>query len=296
MLALAAAGTWSFVAVVPRLVVLVTDRASGGPVPPGFVTDMVAAGAMAGCVTVGVGHVVGVTVGHGRARILTVGAAGTLAVTLATFLLAGARIPGWWPDGTAAGSVMGVGLAAGAVLSTAVGLALGLGTLLGPTWLRACAGVFPILCAQSALGTVLWEIPGGWLGTSWFQAVLVGGVLGSSVVAGRPRTWAMWAPALALVWFGQSLLPAIPAATQQVRAGVEVLRAYPAEPLLILGEHLGLTLLDPDAHGPAAMWVLAVVVGAAVAGWRLRDGGPASAGPVAGDPAEASLPEAGQGR
>ncbi|MBO0609993.1 hypothetical protein [Myceligenerans salitolerans] len=270
---LAAAAAWLLVAVAPQVFLLVRADEPSVPAVSSFVTGMVAGGTAAGCLAALVRRRAGeVIAGRHTAAVWAAGAAavGTLGTAVGTFLLAGGVLEGWWPSGAEAGSETVAGLAVVALAATTGGLALGLLTALGPVWLRACAAGVPILFAQDALAIVLPEFPGAHLGTSWLVAVLVGVALGTSVAAGRPWTWAMWVPALALVWLAQSLLPAISATLQQVHVGAEFLRAYPFEPFRVLGEYLQLTLIDPGAHGPASMWVVALVVGVAVAGWRLR--------------------------
>ncbi|RPF22182.1 hypothetical protein [Myceligenerans xiligouense] len=269
---LAAAVAWLAVAVAPQVYLLVRGDGQSLPTLSSFVTGMVAGGAAAGCLAALVRRRAVAVVGRQPPATWAAGAAvvGTLGTAVGTFLLAGGAMEGWWPRGAAAGSEIVAGLAVVALVATTGGLVLGLLTALGPVWLRACAAAVPILFAQDALAIVLPEFPGAQLGTSWLLAVLVGVALGTSVAVGRPWTWVMWAPALALVWLAQSLLPAINATLQQVHTAAEFLRAYPFEPIRVLGEYLALTLVDPDAHGPASMWVVALVVGAAVAGWRLR--------------------------
>ncbi|MBE1876253.1 hypothetical protein [Myceligenerans pegani] len=286
---LAAPAAWLAVAVAPQAFLLARVDGSSLSGLPSFVTGMIAGGAAAGYLVVLVRRfsggggveadrgVVGVVGGRwSTVRWAAVAAVvGTLGTAVGTFLLAGGSMAGWWPSGASAGSEIVAGLTVVALAATAGGLALGLLAALGPVWLRACAVAVPIAFAHDALLIVASAFAGpaspvAPLVTSWFLAVLVGVALGTSVAAGRPWTWVLWAPALTLVWVAQSLRPAISAALQQVHMGAEVLRAYPFEPLRVLGEHLWLTLIDPGSHGPVSLWVIAPVVGVAVAGWRLR--------------------------
>ncbi|MBL0887053.1 hypothetical protein [Myceligenerans indicum] len=270
---LGAAMAWLLVAVAPQLYLVARVGEPGPPAMSSFVTGMVAGGAAAGCLAAVVRRHAEVRIGGRRRPVAwAAGAAavGTLGTAAGAFLLAGDSMEGWWPSGAAAGSEIVAGLTVVALAATTAGLALGLLAALGPVWLRACAAAVPILFAQDALAIMLPAFPGGQLGTSWLLAMLVGVALGLSVAVGRPWTWVMWVPALALVWLAQSLLPAISATLQQVHLGGGVLRAYPFEPVRLLGEYFGLTLLDPGAHGPATMWVVALVVGGAIAAWRVR--------------------------
>lgn len=270
-LIVAAPVAWLVVVVLPQISLVLRVGEENLPGLPSFVTSMIAGGAAAGCLVALAGSRASrLAKGAPAAVVATAGVVGSLGTAAATFLLAGGSMAGWWPPGAAAGSEIVAGLTAVALVATASGLALGLLAALGPVWGRACALVVPILFAQDALTLVLPVAPGMRLGTVWFLAVLAGGTLGLSVAAARSWTWVMWAPALALVWLAQSLRPAISAAMQQVHLGAESLRSYPLEPFRVLAEHLGLTLIDPGTHGPASLWVIMLVVGAAVVGWRLR--------------------------
>lgn len=269
---LGAAVVWFAIAALPGL--LVGAEALG---PGTAVTGALAGGAAAGCLAGAFARRAG---GARRAAVAVAG--GVLLAGAVVFVLPGVGAADLFGTGGREGLATRVGTGAVVLVSAAGGLGLALFAVRGAIWLRACALAVPIAFLQDAVDVLVPWVDPLELGTHWFGALVAGFALGMSVVGGRLWTWLMWVPALALVWFGQSLASALDATLQQVRLGADYLREYPVDPVLTLVDHLGHTLVDPGAHGAVAMWVIAVEAGVAVAAWRLRGAAQGERGGAAG--------------
>ncbi|WP_344105315.1 hypothetical protein [Myceligenerans crystallogenes] len=251
-----AAVTWLAITALP------THLAGPGGLGAGtIVTGAVAGGAAAGCLAGLFRRRCG-----GAGRAVAAVALGVLVTAAVTFVLPGVGPVVPWGGGT----TMQVGTGAVILVATVAGFLLALLAVFGPVWWRACALAVPVVFLQDALDAVVPPVPVLDIDSQWFGAVLLGVALGASVGLERVWTWAMWVPALTLVWLAQSLAYAMDATLQQLRAAAGYLREYPTDPFIVLGDHLGHTLVDPGEHGPLAMWLIAVQMGVAVAAWRLR--------------------------
>jgi hypothetical protein len=166
-------------------------------------------------------------------------------------------------------------LQAVAVGSTAVGLGLGLLVALGPVALRATTLAAPAVLLPIWLEALL---PGETTQiTKWLFAVTLGLAFGLSV-SRTPRQALGWVPAAVVAWSTQAAVPALDAGGYLIRPG-SGLAANPWYPAEVGRDVFEAVFTTSAAHLPTA-WLLALVVGCAVAAMRRRNRQPASPAPL----------------